>query len=108
MVALEFWCVCVYSFPLIPALVRRAKRMKPKLQRAPRNAAAGPRGKAAVLAGRKEQTSQGLKKDDLMKNTKGKTVSKAASAAGKKKVQHIQDWRRWLFLLMESVEDMRR
>merc|ERR1719230_1565140 len=46
--------------------------------------ATGKRAKSSVFAGRKEKTSGGLTKDKLMKNSQGKTVSKASSARAKK------------------------
>merc|ERR1711964_321412 len=45
--------------------------------------AKGKRAKAGVFGGRKEKTSGGLKKTDLMKNKTGKIVSKKQSAASK-------------------------
>merc|ERR1719300_1025418 len=46
--------------------------------------AQGPRAKHSVFAGRKERTSGGLTKAALKKNSQGKVVSKAISAAAKK------------------------
>merc|ERR1712203_436264 len=56
--------------------------------------AKGKRAKAAVLAGRKEKTSSGLKKSDLVKSKTGKIVSKKASASRKKLFQgsKAQKW----------------
>merc|ERR1712187_904847 len=45
--------------------------------------AKGKRAKAAVFSGRKEKTTSGLTKSKLMKNSRGKIVSKARSALGK-------------------------
>merc|ERR1711879_171962 len=47
--------------------------------------AAGPRAKANVFAGYKVKTAGGLAKGDLIKNKRGKIVSKKAAAAGKKR-----------------------
>merc|ERR1712066_466895 len=47
--------------------------------------AKGKRAKSSVFAGRKMKTSGGLTRDKLVKNKRGKVVSKAASAAGKKR-----------------------
>merc|ERR1719159_927145 len=47
--------------------------------------AKGKMSKASVFAGHKKKTMSGLTKDKLMKNKNGRIVSKAASAAGKKK-----------------------
>merc|ERR1712003_384074 len=46
--------------------------------------AKGKLAKSAVFSGRKEKTSSGLKKSDLVKNKTGKVVSKKASARGKR------------------------
>merc|ERR1719247_3295821 len=48
--------------------------------------------KAVVLRGGKEKTASGLTKASLMKNKRGKVVSKKANAAGKKAFQNIKDW----------------
>merc|ERR1712186_159649 len=45
--------------------------------------AKGKRARAAVFSGRKEKTTSGLTKSKLMKNSRGKIVSKARSALGK-------------------------
>merc|ERR1712238_448385 len=47
--------------------------------------AQGKRAKSTVFRGSKEKTSGGLTKDKLTKNKKGKVVSKASSAASKKR-----------------------
>merc|ERR1719379_1302974 len=47
--------------------------------------ARGKRARAAVFAGRKEKTASGMTKAKLMKNSRGKIVSKARSAASKKR-----------------------
>merc|ERR1712046_214478 len=52
----------------------------------------GPQAKAVVLRGNKEKTSGGLTKASLMRNKRGKVVSKKASASGKKAFTHIKDW----------------
>merc|ERR1719463_331523 len=54
--------------------------------------ARGRMAKALVFRGTKERTVGGLKKDALMKNSRGKLVSKRASAAGKRRFQNIRDW----------------
>merc|ERR1719191_1676457 len=48
--------------------------------------------KALVLRGSKEKTVGGLRKDALMKNKRGKVVSKRASAAGKRRYAQIESW----------------
>ncbi|KAL9139360.1 Dinoflagellate/viral nucleoprotein (DVNP) [Amphidinium carterae] len=54
--------------------------------------ATGRLAKALVLKGTREKTSGGLKKDSLMKNKRGKIVSKRAAAAGKIRFQNIEEW----------------
>merc|ERR1711902_428271 len=46
--------------------------------------AKGKRAKSAVFSGRKEKTTSGLKKSDLVKSKTGRVVSKKASARGKR------------------------
>eukprot|EP00971_Amphidinium_carterae_P259133 5142527-Amphidinium_carterae.1 len=58
-----------------PKTVMKAKRVS--------KIASGRLAKAMVLKGAREKTSGGLKKDALMKNKRGKIVSKRAAAAGK-------------------------
>merc|ERR1712046_479994 len=54
--------------------------------------AKGKRAKSSVWRGTKAKTSGGLTKDKLMKNRHGKVVSKAASAAAKKRCSHLLAW----------------
>merc|ERR1711865_370473 len=54
--------------------------------------ARGPLAKSVVLRGGKEKTVGGLTKESLMKNKRGKVVSKRAAAQGKKAYRNIQDW----------------
>merc|ERR1711890_139323 len=54
--------------------------------------ATGRLAKAVVLRGNKEKTSGGLTKNLLMRNKRGKVVSKRSSASGKKAFANIQDW----------------
>merc|ERR1712032_200787 len=54
--------------------------------------ARGKLAKALVLRGMKERTSGGLRKDGLMRNKRGKIVSKRASAIGKRRYKQIEDW----------------
>jgi len=46
--------------------------------------ARGKRARAAVFSGRKEKTASGMTKSKLMKNSRGKIVSKARAAIAKK------------------------
>merc|ERR1719473_2297045 len=54
--------------------------------------AKGKRAKSSVWRGTKAKTSGGLTKDKLMMNKYGKVVSKAASAAAKKRCSHLLAW----------------
>jgi hypothetical protein len=62
--------------------VMKMKTMK-KMKKAMKKSVVGK--KASVFAGRKMRTTGGLKKENLMKNKRGKVVSKKASAAAKKR-----------------------
>merc|ERR1712187_293023 len=53
--------------------------------------AKGRLAKAMVLKGSKEKTTGGLTRDALIRNKRGKIVSKKASASGKRNFQNIQD-----------------
>merc|ERR550539_2288145 len=55
---------------------------------------------ALVFRGSKLKTTGGLKQDDLMKNKRGKIVSKRASAHGKRLFRYVEDW-------VESVMEAR-
>merc|ERR1719182_1189696 len=48
--------------------------------------------KAVVLRGSKEKTSSGLTKNLLMRNKRGKVVSKKSNSSGKRAFKNIQDW----------------
>merc|ERR1712185_182104 len=48
--------------------------------------------KALVLRGLREKTSGGLTRDSLMRNKRGKIVSKRASANGKRLFKQIEPW----------------
>merc|ERR1712232_1234708 len=54
--------------------------------------AKGPFAKAVVLRGGKEKTVGGLTKSLLMKNKRGKVVSKKSSASGKRAYVNIKGW----------------
>ena len=54
--------------------------------------ARGKRAKASVFKGNKEKTASGHAKTDLMKNKRGKVVSKLQNAAGKKAYKNISAW----------------
>merc|ERR1740130_1787757 len=54
--------------------------------------ARGRLAKALVLRGSKEKTVGGLKADMLMRNKRGKVVSKRASANGSRRFKQIEGW----------------
>merc|ERR1719293_288260 len=63
--------------------------------------AKGKKARAAVFSGRKEKTISQLTKADLMKNKRGKIVTKKKSAAGKKLYSQIKGW-------VEAVQKARK
>merc|ERR1719146_485738 len=54
--------------------------------------AKGRLAKALVFKGVREKTSGGLKQDTLMRNKRGKIVSKRKSACGKRAYRQIEGW----------------
>merc|ERR1719150_2758573 len=54
--------------------------------------ARGRMAKAQVFKGRKAKTGSGLTRDCLIRNKRGKIVSKRQSAAGKRRFRSIQAW----------------
>merc|ERR1712032_229296 len=54
--------------------------------------AKGKNMRAVVFRGSKEKTRTGLQQSDLIKNKRGKVVSKKASAAGKKRYAQVKGW----------------
>ena len=65
-------------------MVMKAKRVS--------KIAKGRFAKAMVFRGSKEKTAGGLTKDMVMRNKRGKFVSKKASAAGKRRYKNIEAW----------------
>merc|ERR1712183_768215 len=65
--------------------MKAAKPMKAKKAMKVSKIAQGKRAKASVFSGRKEKTSSGLKKTDLVKSKSGKVVSKKMSLVAKKR-----------------------
>eukprot|EP00929_Paragymnodinium_shiwhaense_P068245 TRINITY_DN342_c0_g1_i1.p1 TRINITY_DN342_c0_g1~~TRINITY_DN342_c0_g1_i1.p1 ORF type:complete len:194 (-),score=76.46 TRINITY_DN342_c0_g1_i1:267-794(-) len=79
----------------------KKKAMKAmKAKRAPK-VARGKLAKALVLKGTREKTASGLKAESLMKNKRGKVVSKRKSANGKRAYKRIETW-------VESVVEARK
>ncbi|CAK9109435.1 Dinoflagellate viral nucleoprotein 5 (DNVP5) [Durusdinium trenchii] len=66
--------------------------MKVMKKKAVSKIARGKRAKASVFKGNKEKTASGHAKTDLMKNKRGKVVSKLQNAAGKKAYKNISAW----------------
>merc|ERR1711978_415642 len=66
------------------AVAMRAMKAMKKAKKVSK-VATGKRAKSSVFRGTKEKTVGGLTKDKLVKNKLGKVVSKAASAASKKR-----------------------
>merc|ERR1719382_1098521 len=72
---------------------RAMKAMKVKKAKRVLKVAKGRLAKALVLRGSREKTVGGLKKDDLVKNKRGKVVSKRRSALGRRRFsQTIEAW----------------
>merc|ERR1719411_1182124 len=65
------------------AMKKAMKPMKKAMKKS--SIAKGKRAKSSVFGGTKAKTSGGLTKDKLIKNKAGKVVSKAMSAASKKR-----------------------
>merc|ERR1711912_223132 len=70
--------------------MKTMKAMKKAMKKS--TVAKGKRAKSSVFRGTKSKTSGGLTKDKLIKNKRGKVVSKAASAAAKKRSSHFVAW----------------
>merc|ERR1711907_234389 len=69
------------------------KAMRAMKKKAVSKIAKGKNCRAVVFHGNKEKTYTGLTKGDLMKNSRGKIVSKKASAAAKKRyATGIKGW----------------
>merc|ERR1719331_3517891 len=69
-----------------------AKAMKAMKAKRVSKIAKGKLARAMVLKGSKEKTQGGLTKDMIIKNKRGKLVSKKQSAAGKKNFANIKAW----------------
>ena len=70
----------------------KAKAMKAMKKKAVSKIATGKRAKSVVFRGSKEKTSGGLAKSQLMKNKRGKVVSKKMHARGKTIQKFVQQW----------------
>merc|ERR1712151_1272115 len=65
--------------------------------------ATGHMAKSMVLRGKKEKTSGGLTKEGLMRNKRGKIVSKRKSALGKQHYRHIEHWTEAVMAAREAL-----
>merc|ERR1711924_232228 len=72
--------------------MKAAKAMKAMKAKRISKIAKGKFSKAMVFRGSKERTVSGLNKAALLKNKRGKVVSKKQNAAGKRAYKHIQSW----------------
>merc|ERR1712139_645048 len=72
--------------------MKAMKAMKAMKKKKVSKIAKGKRAKASVFLGSKVKTQGGLTKADLVKNKRGKIVSKKSVAAGKKAYKNIQGW----------------
>uniref|UniRef100_A0A7S4SLE4 Uncharacterized protein n=1 Tax=Alexandrium monilatum TaxID=311494 RepID=A0A7S4SLE4_9DINO len=83
---------------VLPRLERMSKAIKAKRMS---KVAHGRLAKALVLRGSKEKTKSGLTRDGLMRNKRGKVVSKRASAHGHQIYKNIAGW-------IEAVREARQ
>merc|ERR1719450_1863472 len=72
--------------------VKKAKRVS--------TVAKGKRARAAVFSGRKQKTTSGLTASKLMKNSRGKIVSKARSAFAKSR--YAKGLGRWISAVVKA------
>eukprot|EP00933_Yihiella_yeosuensis_P056694 TRINITY_DN56089_c0_g1_i1.p1 TRINITY_DN56089_c0_g1~~TRINITY_DN56089_c0_g1_i1.p1 ORF type:complete len:141 (+),score=40.42 TRINITY_DN56089_c0_g1_i1:77-499(+) len=70
----------------------KAKPMKVMKAKRVTKIAKGKLAKAMVFKGKKEKTVGGLRQEALMRNRRGKIVSKRASASGKRNFRYIEGW----------------
>jgi hypothetical protein len=76
--------------------------MKKKAMKKVSKIAKGKGARAAVFRGSKEMTQGRLTKDSLMKNKRGKIVSKKLSAIGNKNYKNISAWTKALLLARKN------
>merc|ERR1712023_56798 len=69
-----------------------AKAMKAMKAKRVSKLAKGKMARAVVFRGNKEKTLSGLKKTDLMKNKRGKIVSKKQHASALKRYSNVKGW----------------
>merc|ERR1719265_937612 len=68
------------------------KAMRAMKKKAVSKIAKGKRSRAVVFHGTKEKTYTGLTKSDLIKNKRGKIVTKKQSARGKQVYANVKGW----------------
>merc|ERR1719265_541426 len=68
------------------------KAMRAMKKKAVSKIAKGKHARAVVFRGSKAKTASGLTKSDLIKNKRGKIVTKKSVAAGKKAYANIKGW----------------
>merc|ERR1719216_124719 len=76
---------------VLPAM-KKSSAMKAMKKKATSKVARGRFAKALVLRGAKAKTVGGLKASDLMRNKRGKIVSKRRAAFGKRAYQRVEGW----------------
>mmetsp|Transcript_94510 Transcript_94510/g.166878 ORF Transcript_94510/g.166878 Transcript_94510/m.166878 type:complete len:126 (+) Transcript_94510:62-439(+) len=79
------------------------KAMKVMKKKQASKIAKGKMAKVMVLRGSKEKTRGGLTKDSVMRNKRGKVVSKKASAQGRRNYRNIEDWTEALMEAREAL-----
>merc|ERR1712185_52049 len=72
--------------------MKAAKAMKAMKAKKVSKIAKGKNARSVVFRGNKEKTLTGLKKTDLMRNKRGKIVSKKAHASALKKYSNVKGW----------------
>merc|ERR1711924_511626 len=81
-----------FHFPPLGAMAKAMKGMKVMKKKSVSKIARGRFAKALVLRGSKAKTVGGLTADMLIKNKRGKVVSKRQSASGKRACKNIKAW----------------
>merc|ERR1719146_218833 len=72
--------------------MKTMKAMKAMKAKKVSKIAKGKNARSVVFRGTKEKTVSGLKKTDLMKNKRGKIVSKKAHASALKRYSNVKGW----------------
>merc|ERR1719335_2046197 len=81
--------------------MKKVKVMKKKKQVS--KVARGRYAKALVFRGSKEKTVGGLTKDSLMRNKRGKVVSKRQNAKGKRAYKNVETWTEFFMQAREML-----